>query len=263
MNILEQFSLKGKHALITCPEYPYGKEIAAGLCSAGANVYLASPHTDAMNQVAAALKEAGTTISGCYSYAPGTEEAAVDLADAIKKDLPTLDILVENSTGLRKEGWSHSFEDIYGVLQFAQLGVMLTVQKLGEIMATQGHGSVLLISDYAALVGCDPYNYKDCPEDMAKDFSLEYGYLKGSFVNYARQAAGYLGSAGCRCNCIAYGPLAGTRPEAFENAFVRHSHLKRLAGPEDVAAAAVFFASDASRFITGTTLAVDGGYTAK
>ena len=131
MNILEQFSLKGKNALITCPEYPYGKEIAAGLCSAGACVYLAGPNAEAMNQLAASLKESGTPVSGCYAYEPGTEAAAVALADTIKKDLNTLDILVENSTGLRKEGWSHSFEDIYEILQFAQLGVMLTVQKLG------------------------------------------------------------------------------------------------------------------------------------
>lgn len=263
MNILEQFSLKGKHALITCPEYLYGREIALGLSCAGASVYLAGPDETALAQISKAMEEAGFPAGGSYSYCPGTEEASLALAEAVKRDLPSLDILVENSTGLRQKGWSHSFEDIYKILEFAQLGVMMTVQKLGEIMAAQGHGSVLLISDYAALAGCDPQNYTGCPEYAEEDFSLEYGYVKGSFVNYARQAAGYLGAAGCRCNCIAYGPLAGSKPEAFEKAFIRHSHLKRLASPEDVAAAAVFFASDASRFITGTTLAVDGGYTAK
>lgn len=263
MNILEQFSLKGKNALITCPEYPYGREIAMGLSSAGAAVYLAGPEEAALEEVSKALAEAGFPVKGCYSYCPGTEAASIALAESVKQDMTSLDILVENSTGLRQKGWSHSFEEIYKILEFTQLGVMMTVQKLGEIMAAQGHGSVLLISDYAALVGCDPQNYLSCPDYASEDFSLEYGYVKGSFVNYARQAAGYLGAAGCRCNCIAYGPLKGSRPEAFEEAFIRHSHLKRLASPEDVAAAAVFFASDASRFITGTTLAVDGGYTAK
>ena len=263
MNILEQFSLKGKNALITCPEYLYGREIALGLSSAGTAVYLAGPDEAALEEISKVLEEAGVPAAGRYAYVPGTEEASVALAEAVKRDMSSLDILVENSTGMRLKGWSHSYEEIYKILEFTQLGVMMTVQKLGEIMASQAHGSVLLISDYAALAGCDPQNYVSCQDYASEDFSLEYGYVKGSFVNYARQAAGYLGSAGCRCNCIAYGPLAGSKPEAFEEAFIRHSHLKRLASPEDVAAAAVFFASDASRFITGTTLAVDGGYTAK
>jgi len=263
MNILDKFSLKGKSALIVCPEYLYGREIAEGLISAGASVYFAGPDTDKMQSVSKSLEEAGAKVSGCFEYQPGTEAAAKELAAKVKKELPSLDILVENSSGLHLKGWRHTYEEIYGNLQITQLGLMLTVKNLGEIMADQGHGSVLLVSDYAALVGCDPQNYKDCPEYMDEDFSLDYGFVKGSYVNYARQAAGYLGDHGCRCNCIAYGPLAGNRSEAFESAFIRHSHIKRLANAEDVASAAVFLGSDAAEFVTGITMAVDGGYTAK
>jgi NAD(P)-dependent dehydrogenase (short-subunit alcohol dehydrogenase family) len=263
MNILDRFSLKGKYALINCPEYPYGKEIAAGLANAGASLYLSGPDEVKLKETAELLASEGTPVSGCFHYEQGTEEAASALSEAVKRELPSLDIYVENSSGRYLKGWNHSFEEIYDSLHFSQLGMMLTVQHLGSIMAEQGHGSVLLISDYAALVGCDPENYKDCADYAPEDFSLDYGYVKGSYVNYARQAAGYLGAHGCRCNCLAYSPLPGNRPEAFEAAFIRHAHLKQMITPEDVAATAVFFASDASRFITGTTLAIDGGYTAK
>lgn len=263
MNILDKFSLAGKHALVTYPEYTYGTEIAAGLAAAGAAVYLAGPDQEALDQAAADMQAAGVSAAGTFIYSQETEAAAAALAASVKAALPSLDIFVDNSSGLQLEGWSHSFEEIYNNLRITQMGMMLTVKHLGEIMAEQGHGSMIFVSDYAALVGCDLQNYKDCPEYAPKDFSVDYCFVKGSYVNYARQAAGYLGAHNCRCNCIAYGPLAGTKPEAFEKAFIRHSHIKRLANGDDVAQAAVFFASDASEFITGTTLAVDGGYTAK
>jgi NAD(P)-dependent dehydrogenase (short-subunit alcohol dehydrogenase family) len=140
---------------------------------------------------------------------------------------------------------------------------MLTVKHLGLIMAAQGFGSMIFVSDYAALVGFDRQNYINTPEKFEQDFSLNYGFVKGSYVNYVRQAAGYLGEHNARCNCIAYAPLAENVPEGFSKAFIRHSHLKRLATARDIKAAVVFLASDASAYITGITLPVDGGYTAK
>lgn len=263
MNILEKFSLSGKSALITNPEYPYGVEIAQGLQAAGASVWLAGADPDILHQISNRLLEKGCQISGYFPYKQGTETAALALSDAIKKELPSLNILVDNSSGHTLHGWDHTFDEIFDQMQFTQLGLMLTVKHLGALMADQGHGSVIFVSDYAALAGCDPQNYNNCPQDRDTDFSIDYGFVKGSYVNYARQAAGYLGAHNCRCNCIAYGPLTGTRNAGFEEAFIRHSHLKRLAGKEDVAAAAVFLASDASAYITGITLPVDGGYTAK
>ena len=156
--------------------------------------------------------------------------------------------------------------------------MMLTIQSLGHIFAEQGHGSVILVADYGALVGYDPVNYKACSEtshdlskdvsldstrDFSRDFSLVKGFISGGAVNYARQASNYLAEHGCRCNSIAFGPLKGSHTEAFEEAFIRHSQVKRLITPADIGAAAVFLASDASAFITGVTLPVDGGYTAK
>jgi len=109
----------------------------------------------------------------------------------------------------------------------------------------------------------DRHNYEGCPELYQRDFSLLRGYVRGSCVNYVRQAAGFLGEHGCRCNALAFAPMAGKQPQAFEDAFVAHNQIKRLATAEDIAAAVTFLASDASAYITGITLPVDGGYTAK
>lgn len=262
-NILSLFSLSGKKALIVHPENPYGKEIACGLAAAGAAVYLAVPSETAAAETVAALNTAGTPCAGSFLYEGGTAAAAQTLADRVQQSMGQLDILVENSAFTDVTGWQQSKALIHSQLERSHLSIMLTVQKLGTLMAQQGCGSVLLVSDYGALVGYDPRNYENCPEYFDADFSLIKGFIRGGCVNYARQSAGYLGEHGCRCNCIAYGPMADRQPAAFEEAFASHSHLRRLCSPEDVALAAIYLASDASSFITGITLPVDGGYTAK
>ena len=197
------------------------------------------------------------------AYEHGSAASVARLEKEVREKMGVVDIVVENGLYTKVSGWDQSYEQIYAQLEQTHLGMMLTVQSLGHILAEQGHGSVILVSDYGALVGYDPWNYTDCPGQADRDFSLVKGFIGGGVVNYARQASNYLAEHGCRCNVIAFGPMQGTYPEAFEQAFIRHSQVKRLINPQDIAAAAVFLASDASVFITGITLPVDGGYTAK
>lgn len=263
MNILDSYSLKGKKALIYSPHYIYGEEVAAGLCEAGAEVWFCGEDENELQSLADKMHGAGYQIQGIIAYHQGKESDAKELSQKVRDKMGTLDIFVDNGSNDLLKGWVHRFDAIYENLKRTQLGLMLTVKHLGMIMADQGFGSMIFVSDYTALVGCNPYNYVDAPEKFEEDFSLNYGFVKGSYVNYVRQAAGYLGEHNARCNCIAYAPLTENVPEGFSKAFVRHSHLKRLTTPQDIKAAAVFLASDASAYITGITLPVEGGYTAK
>ena len=168
MSILKKFDLTGKCALINHPEQVYGREIAAGLMDAGAKVWFSGPDLAALEDLAGALAEEGHEVSGIFRYSQGTREAADALGEAVKEEMPSLDIIVENSSGMHMTGWDQSFEDIYRQLTVTQTGVMLTVQSLGRVMVSQGRkGSLILVSDYSALVGCDPYNYIGAPEDAA------------------------------------------------------------------------------------------------
>ncbi len=258
MGILENFSLKGKKALVYAPQYEYGADIAEGLIEAGAQVWLCGADKAVLEDLAAKVGAAGI-----YEYHQGTKAAADELASFIRNTMGTIDVFVDNGSGNHMTGWFHSYQEIIDNFAVTQRGLILTTQAVGIIMAEQKRGSVIFVSDYAALVGCDVHNYDNCPEEMEKDFSVDYGYVKGSYVNYARQAAGFLGEAGCRCNTIAFAPKAGTKPAAFEEAFIKHSHIRRMAESQDIKNIAVFLASDASAYITGTTIPVDGGYTAK
>ena len=248
--ILNNFSLSGKKALVVCPENPYGNELVNGLLAGGADVWLAGDP--------AKLTDFSLPV---IPYIHGSAESAKELAQAVRQQMGTMDILVENGLHTDASGWEQDFDTIYRQLENSHLGLMLTVQALGHIFAQQGFGSVILVTDYGALVGYDPQNYS--VEDSPQDFSLVKGFIKGAAVNYARQASNFLGEHGCRCNTIAFSPLQGEKSESFESQFIRHSQVKRMLLPADITSAIIFLASDASEFITGITLPVDGGYTAK
>ena len=252
-NLLNKFSLAGKTALVICPENPYGKEIVQGLLDAGASVWVAGSQ-ECWGEL---------PVTGRFLYTHGDAISAKELEKDVRTRLGCVDIIIENGLHTKISGWSQSYEQIYEQLEKTHLGMMLTVQSLGHILAEQGHGSVILIADYGALVGYDVHNYGDSQIQKGQDFSLVKGFIGGGVVNYARQASNYLAEHGCRCNAIAFGPIEDTCEAGFKKSYVRHSQLKRFLTPQDIAAAITFLGSDASAYITGITLPVDGGYTAK
>ena len=251
-----QFSLQGKNALVICPENSWGVDVVAGFVNAGAKVFLAGSDETYMANLVSDMNLAGFAV-----YDHETKEQTLNMLQTAVNTMGSVDIMVENSLYTAERGWEQSYELIAKQLKKTHLGMMLAVQAIGYQMEKQGNGSVILMADYDALAGCDPYNYQDTPERFDADFSLVKGFIHGGVVNYARQAAGFLGENGCRCNALACAPK--TDNKAFIDAYLRHSHLKTSVTGEDVANAAVFLASDASKHITGITLPVDGGYTAK
>jgi NAD(P)-dependent dehydrogenase (short-subunit alcohol dehydrogenase family) len=98
---------------------------------------------------------------------------------------------------------------------------------------------------------------------MMKTPSPIYFFEKGGMVNFTRFAASVLGPHGIRVNAIHPGGLLNNQPEAFVRNYSANTPLGRLANETDLKGAIVFLASDASAYLTGTNIPVDGGYTAK
>ena len=261
MNILNCFKLSGKTALVAIPEGPYGRAAALALCEAGAKVYLASDDMEAAGNNAEEIKNEGFRVTA-IEYDPSSEKSINELRDTVIKESGKLDIFVLNAGERFSGGWSSgSAGELLENLKKNQIGTMLSTRILGNAIAENNAGSVIFITSVYALVGPDRHNSAQCLEMEDYDFSLDRVFTAGGYVNYARQAASYLGQYNVRVNSICAAPLA--KPEKYAGQFARHTTLLRNAAESDIKGLVVYLASDASAFVTGTSIPVDGGYVAK
>ena len=259
--MLDSFSLKGKVALLTGGAGLYGRQIAEALAEAGAETYIASRNVEELEKVATALREAGGSVTALPLDLD--DEASIKaLVAEITRRSGRLDALVNNAvTRCACASWSLPMEDFDKSLRINASALFCLTRLAAEEMKKSGGGAVIKIGSYMGLLGPDPLNYVGT--DMMKDPSPVYFFEKGGMVNFTRFAASVLGPHGIRVNAIHPGGFFNNQPEAFIKNYSANTMLGRLANDEDLKGVVVFLASDASAYLTGANIPVDGGYTAK
>jgi NAD(P)-dependent dehydrogenase (short-subunit alcohol dehydrogenase family) len=237
------FDLTGRTALVIGAG-GIGAEVALALAAHGAQV------------IAADLAEATARRIG---DACGGHHAAVDVTDTesvnalLARGCP--DILVTTvGMNVRKPLAAYSDADFDTVLRINLRGVFTLLRAFGPAMAQRGSGAFIAFSSIRA--------------QTVEPGQGAYAASKAGLVQLIRTAAAELGPAGVRCNAIAPGVVATEltgqirADQAWSNAYATRSALGRWAQPGEMAGAAVFLASDAASFVTGSVLLVDGGWTA-
>ncbi len=261
MNVLESFSLKGKVALLTGGAGLYGRQIAEALAEAGAVTYIASRNVTELEKVAAALREEGGDVTA-LSLELEDEASIKELVTEIVRRSGRLDVLVNNAvTRCACSSWDLPMETFDRSLRVNASALFCLTRLAGEEMKRQGGGSIINIGSYMGLRGPDPLNYVGT--EMMKTPSPSYFFEKGGMVNFTRFAASVLGPFQIRVNAIHPGGFLNRQPEAFIRNYSSNTMLGRLANATDLKGVIVFLASDASCYLTGTNIPVDGGYTAK
>ena len=261
MNVLESFSLKGRVALLTGGAGLYGRQIAEALAEAGAATYLASRNVAELEKVAAALRVAGGDVTALPLDLEDESSIHALVADIVRRS-GRLDVLVNNAvTRCACASWDQPMEVFDKSLHVNASALFCLTRLAGEEMKKAGGGSIINIGSYMGLRGPDPLNYVGT--DMAKTPSPIYFFEKGGMVNFTRFAASVLGPYQIRVNAIHPGGFFNNQPEAFVKNYSANTMLGRLANATDLKGAIVFLASDASCYLTGTNIPVDGGYTAK
>jgi NAD(P)-dependent dehydrogenase (short-subunit alcohol dehydrogenase family) len=254
--VLDQFCLNGRTALITGGSQGLGLTIATALAQAGASVVIVSRRMEAC-QVAAEAIQRETNQKAYALAADVTDPASVDeLYRNAESQVGAIDILL-NSAGLNKRGTVSSLtvEDWNQVVDANLKGPFLMARAFGPAMAKRKWGRILnfgSILSYIGIAGRTPY-----------------ASSKAGLLGLTRVLALEWATDGVTVNAICPGPFATEMnrpllndPEQYKN-FVSKIPMGRWGELDEICGAALFLCSGASSFVTGTSLTVDGGWTAQ
>jgi len=250
------FDLTGRTALVTGGGRGIGRSLALGLAEAGADVVIASRKLDRCERVAEEIASKGRRAWALAADVSRLEDVDRLVEETLSR-VPRLDILVNNAAF----AWGapileHTPEAWDRVFDLNLRGLFFLSQRVAEHMGGAGGGNIIHISSMAALRGAS--------DELEP--SVAYTASKGALHTLTRDMAIKLAPQGIRVNAIAPGAFdtamldyIKSDPERLR-AFVARMPLGRIGGEDDAKGAIVYLASDASAFVTGQILVVDGGW---
>jgi NAD(P)-dependent dehydrogenase (short-subunit alcohol dehydrogenase family) len=258
VNVLKTFDLSGKTALVTGGAGLYGRQIVEAMAEAGARTFVASRNLEKLQKLAEDFAEMGLTIEP-LQYDQGSEESISQLRDEIFDRTDRLDILVNNSVLRPMEDYYSSASLFEESMKVNATGLFLMLRAFGEKMAAQGSGSIVNVGSIQGMVGPDMTLY----EGLGWTIPPDYFFHKGGMHQLTRYAASVLGPRNVRVNTISPGGFFNNQDAVFVERYNARTFLGRMANETDLKGVVVFLASDASAYLTGANIPVDGGYTAK
>jgi NAD(P)-dependent dehydrogenase (short-subunit alcohol dehydrogenase family) len=253
-HVFDLFRLDDRVALVTGGSKGLGASMACALAQAGARVVINSRTQADCDQVAERIQDA--TGMECVGMAADvTQEAAVDaLFGEVIARFGRLDVVI-NSAGIniRHPIEEFPFEEYKRVIDINMVGMWLCCRAAGRIMKPAGCGSVINVSSALGAVGLEERS--------------AYTSTKSGVIGMTRSVAKEWAEHGVRCNALCPGPFLTemnrpllNQPERVST-LIRQTAMNRWAEMHEIMGAALFLASDASSYVTGSELYVDGGWT--
>ncbi|EXU75556.1 SDR family oxidoreductase [Erwinia mallotivora] len=258
MGTPQLFDLSERTALITGGSRGLGLQIAEALGSQGAHVILSARNADELRTAQSHLASLG--ISADWIVADNTRDVDIErLAQEAIAKKGHVDILVNNAgTAFGTPAEDHAIDDWDRVMDLNIRSLFLLTRNIGKhSMIPRRYGKIINVSSLAGLQG----NLPGWLEGIA------YSTSKGAVVNFTRALAGEWGEFNITVNALAPGFFPSTMTRNLLNkvgveTLAQKSPLRRIGDNEDLKGAAILFSSDASKYITGQTLAIDGGISA-
>ena len=267
--IPELFSLKDKNAVVTGALGLIGKNHCKALSEAGASVIVCDLNEVKCKEFASTISENSLGLKVDITK----KESVFNLKDQIVKNFGNVDILVNNAAINDKFEDPHiaseksKFENYPLELWQKSLdvnitGMFLCSQIIGTMMAERGIGSIINIASTYGVTAPDQSIYKNDEGEQTFYKSASYPVAKGAVIMFTKFLAAYWGAKGVRVNTLSPGGVENNQEDFFIRNYSAKTILGRMAQPTDYKGALVFLASDASNYMTGANLIVDGGWTA-
>lgn len=264
---LDSFRLDAKVALVTGGAGILGRRFCAGLVEAGARVAVVDVDTAAAQAFAASLGGAAAGF-GCDVSNPVSVSSCVD---AVIARFGAIDVLHNNAATKSRDvrAFFTSFED-YSLETWREVmsvnidGMFLMAQAVGRHMLAQGRGgSVIQTASIYGLVGPDSRIYEGS-DYLAGPINTPavYAASKAAVVGLTRWLATHWADRGIRVNCLVPGGVSSGQNSIFSARYAERVPMGRMAQADEMVPALLYLASDASSYVTGQVLAVDGGWTA-
>ena len=257
MNVKKLFDLSGKVALITGGSRGLGLQIAEALGEMGAKVVITARKAGELEEAKAHLKAISIDALTVVNDLQNTD-AVKPMIEQVVKSHGQIDILVNNAgAAWGAPAEDHPLEAWYKIINLNLTAVFLMSQTVGKLsMIPRKYGRIINLASIAGLVGTDP---RMMP-------TIAYNASKGGVVNFTRSLAVEWAHHGITVNAIAPGVFPSKMSQGMidkaEQIIMEMTPMKRLGTDYDLKGLAVLLASDASAYMTGQIVAVDGGLVA-
>jgi len=265
---MNESSLDGRVAVVTGAAGLLGREHCLALAEAGAHVVAAD-----VDGAACAALAAGLSVAAFGLGLDVTSQASLEtVRDEALRRWDRVDVLVNNAAindkfedpalALEQSRFENYPLDLWERMFAVNVtGVFLASRVFGAVMVRRGRGSIINIASTYGLVAPDPSLYLGPDGRSLFHKSPAYPATKGAVLAFTRYLAATWGAAGVRINALSPGGVENAQDPHFVRTYASRTPLGRMAGRGDFRGALVFLASDASAYVTGSNLVVDGGWT--
>lgn len=266
---MERFRLDGKVVVVTGGTGILGSLYCRSLAEAGARVVIADLVPEKCQALADEINQDSDQVAWAMPVDLSSEASVAKWAAGILETYGQVDVLLNNAATKSPHFFAplerFPLEDWNQVMAINVTGMFLTIKYLGPAMAARGSGSIINVSSIYGVVGPDQRIYEGSwYEEMggAINTPLIYSVTKGAVVSLTRYMATYWGPQGVRTNTLTPGGVSSGQNSTFAEKYRARVPLGRMAEADDMVGALLFLASDASSYVNGQNLVVDGGWTA-
>ena len=256
MNVKELLSLKNKIILVTGGAGLYGKTIVEGLAEADGTVITASRNLDAGQKVVEEFRGKGLDVHA-MQVDQADHKSVMALKYQIQNAFGRLDVFVNNAVARPMKGYNAPLEQFAESMRVNATGMMDILREMADLIAQSDGGNIINISSMMGMFGPDLSNYEGT--NMG-DLPPDYFFHNAGLINLTRYLTRVLADKNIRANCISPGGLFSDQPQRFlENYCKKVPSGRRMANNDDIKGLVVFLASDASAYINGENILMDGG----